>query len=100
MGKTTDTVRFRRFATIVLAIMTVITLLPLILVVIASFTEESSLVSNGYTFLPEKLSLDAYYYMIKQGSVIMRAYGVSFAATGIGTLISVLLTTMMAYPIS
>jgi len=100
MGKTTDTVRFRRFATIVLAIMTVITLMPLILVVIASFTEESSLVSNGYTFLPEKLSLDAYYYMIKQGSVIMRAYGVSFAATGIGTLISVLLTAMIAYPMS
>lgn len=75
-------------------------MLPILLIVIASFTEESTLITNGYTYLPKKLSLDAYFYMVKQSSVILKAYGVSFAVTGIGTVISVLLTTMIAYPMS
>lgn len=98
--ETTDVKRFKWIATGLLAILSCIALLPILLIVIASFTEESSLIANGYTYFPKKLSLDAYFYMIKQSSVIMKAYGVSFAVTGIGTIISVLLTTMIAYPMS
>jgi len=95
-----DAKRFKWIATGILTILACIALLPILLIVIASFTEESTLITNGYTYLPKKLSLDAYFYMIKQSSVILKAYGVSFAVTGIGTVISVLLTTMIAYPMS
>lgn len=69
---------FRRFALITLGIMTILSLLPVILIVIASFTDENSLIANGYSYFPAKWSLDAYFYMIKQAKLITRAYGISF----------------------
>ena len=95
-----DTKRFKAVSTIVLGLFSLIALLPIILIVIASFTDETTLLKNGYAFIPEKWSLDAYVYMIQQGSTIFRAYGISVLVTVIGTLISVLITTMIAYPMS
>lgn len=96
----TESKTFRRVSTVILAVMVVITLLPILLIVIASFTSENALIRNGYSYLPEQWSLDAYYYMVKQGVVIVRSYGVSFLVTIVGTVLSVLLTTMLAYPMS
>ncbi len=98
--KAGDAKRFRIFSTVVLAILTVIALVPLVLIVIASFTDETVLLRNGYTFFPTKWSVNAYVYMIQQGSTIARSYGVSLVVTLIGTLASVLITTMIAYPMS
>ncbi len=95
-----DAKRFEVISTVVLAVLAVIALLPLILIVIASFTDETTLLRNGYSFMPEKWSTDAYVYMMQQGATIFRAYGISVAVTVIGTLISVLITTMIAYPMS
>lgn len=96
----TESKTFNRVATILLTVLVIITLLPIILIVIASFTEEQTLIRDGYTFFPKNFSLDAYYYMVKQGAVIVRAYGVSIFVTVVGTCLSVLLTTMLAYPMS
>jgi putative aldouronate transport system permease protein len=95
-----DVVRFRIFATVVLALIAVLALLPIILIAVASVTNEDVLVANGYTFIPEKLSLDSYYYMVKQSSLILRSYGITILVTVIGTLTSLLLTTTLAYPMS
>lgn len=91
---------FDRFASIFLGCLVVITLLPIVLIVISSFTAENALIQNGYSFWPQEWSLDAYYYMVKQGAVILRSYGVSIFVTVVGTLCSVLITTMLAYPMS
>ncbi|HRX08622.1 MAG TPA: carbohydrate ABC transporter permease [Candidatus Limiplasma sp.] len=95
-----DVARFRVFSTVVLAIFAVIALLPIILIAIASVTNEDVLVASGYTFFPAKLSLDSYYYMVKQSSLILRSYGITILVTVIGTLTSVILTTTLAYPMS
>lgn len=100
MRKKTDEEKFRMAATIILCILTLFALLPILLIVIASFSEEQTLLSDGYSYLPKKWSLDAYYYMLNQGKTIFRAYGTSIRVTVIGTLISVLITTMLAYPMS
>ena len=73
--------RFNTAATIILTVLVIITLLPLALIVISSFTKESALIRNGYSFWPQEWSLDAYYYMIKQGAVILRSYGISVFVT-------------------
>ncbi len=96
----TESKSFNRVATIILTFLVIITLLPIILLVIASFTNEQALIRNGYSYFPEAFSLDAYYYMIKQGTLITRAYGVSFLVTIGGTALSVLITTTLAYPMS
>ncbi|MGN6711607.1 carbohydrate ABC transporter permease [Anaerocolumna jejuensis] len=98
--KLTDTKKFQLFSTVVLIILTVFALLPIVLIIIASFTDEKTLIANGYSYLPRKFSFDAYYYMIRQKSLILRSYVVSFIVTAAGTVISVLLTTMIAYPMS
>ena len=98
--KMTDEKRFRIIASIILAVLAFLVLMPIVLIVIASFTDEHTLIAEGYSYLPGKLSLDAYYYMLKQGAMIARAYGVSIFVTVGGTCISVLLTTMLAYPMS
>ncbi len=95
-----DAKKFKAISTIVLGILAILALLPIILIVVASFTDETTLLRNGYAFIPEKWSADAYVYMLQQGSTIFRAYGISVLVTIVGTLISVLITTMIAYPMS
>ena len=96
----TESKTFNRVSTVILTIMVVIAMLPIILIVMASFTAEQTLIRDGYRFLPSEFSLNAYYYMLKQGKIILRSYGVSFLVTFGGTAISVLLTTMLAYPMA
>ncbi len=100
MIKYRDEKRFELIATIILTVISVITLLPILLIIIASFTEESALLSGGYSYFPKALSLDAYYYMVKQSEMILRAYGITIFVTITGTVIGVLVTTMLAYPMS
>ncbi|HWQ05610.1 MAG TPA: carbohydrate ABC transporter permease [Feifaniaceae bacterium] len=95
-----DGTRFRSAATVILGVLVFFTLLPILLVVIASVTDETALIAGGYTYFPAKLSLDSYYYMLKQSEIILRAYGVTIFVTVVGTLTSVLITTMLAYPMS
>ncbi len=96
----TESRPFNRAATILLTIFVIIAVLPILLIVIASFTSEDALIRNGYSYFPQSWSLDAYYYMVKQGITIVRSYAVSFFVTIVGTALSVLLTTMLAYPMS
>ncbi len=92
--------KFNTVATIILAVFAAIALLPVLLIIIASFSAESSLLKNGYSYLPESWSLDAYYYMIKQGVTILRSYGIAILVTTIGTTLSIVLSAMLAYPMS
>lgn len=96
----TESKVFNRVSTTILTVMVTLTLLPILLIIIASFTEETSLLQNGYSFIPKAWSFDAYYYIIKQGSVILRAYGVSVLVTVVGTVLSVAITTTLAYPMA
>ena len=91
---------FGRVATAILTVLVVITLLPILLIVIASFSSENSLIQNGYSYFPKEWSFDSYFYMVKQGIMITRSYAVSIFVTFSGTAVSVLLTTMLAYPMS
>jgi putative aldouronate transport system permease protein len=74
--------------------------LPFLLIAIASITSEDSLIFNGYSFIPEALSADAYYYMLSQAHIVLRAYGVSIFVTVVGTSVSLLLVSTLAYPLS
>lgn len=91
---------FNRFATIFLGVLTCLTLFPILLIVMASFTDENTLLREGYSLFPSKFSTGAYYYIFHQGMTIVRAYGVTFFSTVAGTVASVLISTMLAYPMS
>lgn len=74
--------------------------LPFLLIVMSSLTEESTLMLNGYSFWPEKFSLESYNYIFTSGAKIFRGYGITILVTVIGTAASILMTTLFAYPLS
>ena len=75
-------------------------LLPFILLVMSSLTEESALVRDGYAFWPKAFSLDAYAYIFSGSAKIIRGYGITLLVTAVGTTIGILITILLAYPLS
>jgi len=74
--------------------------LPLILIVSVSFTDESTTAAEGFKFIPSRVSLDAYRYLMLQSAEIIRAYGVTILVTVVGTILSLIVIAMFAYPLS
>lgn len=91
---------FALFSTVAMVLLTIFAFIPFVLILAASFTDESMLIRNGYSFFPEKVSLDAYVYMISSASTFLRSYGVSFLVTILGTAGGLLISSMLAYPMS
>jgi len=77
-----------------------ICIFPLVLVLMVSFTDEAVILKNGYSYFPEKFSTQAYAYLINAGDAIWRAYGISIFVTVVGTLLSLLVICLYAYPLS
>lgn len=85
---------------ILLAILSLVCVIPFIFVIIISITDEQTLAMNGYRFIPEKLSLYAYEYIVSAGASIIKSYGVTILVTVLGTIIGLLLTGTYAYALS
>lgn len=92
--------KFQILANVTMAIWTIIIVLPFILLLMSSITNENVLVAKGYSFFPKEFSLAAYKYILNSGDRILKAYGISIFVTVVGTLINVLLTALMAFPLS
>lgn len=92
----------KRYDIIIHTIMIIICILciaPFILLISASFTAENSLLTEGYFFWPKEFSLEAYKFLLSDNS-IFRAYGVTLLLTVVGTTLSLMVTTLIAYPLS
>lgn len=75
-------------------------IIPLWLTLSISFTEEKTLGYYGYKFIPKVFSLDAYEYVVKNGSQIWHSYGVTLIVTVTGVVVGVLLMSMFAYAVT
>ena len=82
---------------IVFILMSLFCVAPLFLIISAAFTDQQSLFQNGYQFWPSKFSLEAWRYVLQSPKQILSAYGVTIFTTLVGTLCSLLLTSMLAY---
>ncbi len=85
---------------IVMIILMICCVAPFILLIMSSFTEEKSLLANGYSFFPKEFSAYAYEYLFSGSKAILRSYGISFIVTIIGTFFNLLITMLYAYPLS
>jgi len=85
---------------IVMTVLAVLAIVPFLLLIISSFTDEKVAISNGYSFFPEKFSLAAYRYILTQWQMIGRAYGVTIFITVVGTLAGVTMAGMLGYTLS
>ena len=75
-------------------------LLPMILTFVVSFTDEASILRNGYSFFPQKFSTYAYQLIFRGGSSVVKGYLVSIFVTVVGTLLAVLITGLAAYTLA
>jgi putative aldouronate transport system permease protein len=91
---------FAGASTIILGIFAMIVFAPFVLIAVSSISSTESLINNGYSFFPQSWSVDSYIYMLAQGKIILRSYGVSIFVTVVGTAISSIITPMLAYPLS
>lgn len=98
--KSKDEKRFQFIGNTVMILMTILAVAPLLLVIISSFTDNNTLICNGYSYFPEKFSLAAYKYIFIENPQVLKAYTVSFELTAAGTLLSLSVTTLLAYAIS
>jgi len=73
---------------------------PFLLMFVASFTSEQSIINEGYTLFPSEFSLDAYRYLWDNVSSIGRSYGITILITAIGTTAGLLISSLLAYPLS
>ena len=85
---------------VVLVLFGVFCLIPFIMVISVSLTPQSVIDEMGYQFIPQQFSLDAYRYLFRFPEMLIKAYGVSIFITVVGTLLNLLLTALLAYPLS
>ncbi len=92
---------FQVFAHIIMILLVLFSLIPFVLLFMSSITEEKTLIVDGYSFFPRQFSTYAYSYLFSgSNNGMIRAYGISFLITFLGTILNVSLTTLFAYPLS
>ncbi len=90
----------RAFVTVALTLFSVACVVPLLLILSASFTTEAAITTNGYTLWPSQFTTAAYAYILSDPSQILRAYGVTLTVTMLGTGLGLPITAMLAYALS
>lgn len=84
----------------VLLIYAVLCFMPMLLVLMVSFTDEDAILRNGYSLFPQKFSLYAYEMIFNGGTSILNSYMVSIFVTVAGVFLAVTITTMAAYTLA
>jgi putative aldouronate transport system permease protein len=75
-------------------------IIPFVLIISSSITDEQSLLTNGYQLIPSKFSLEAYRYVAKSPGQLLNSYKVTIIYSLLSTVLSMVVMTLMAYPLS
>lgn len=72
-------------------------ILPFYLVIIGSFSDERTIITEGYSLIIKKFSIEAYKLIFKNPISIIRAYEITIFVTVVGTICNLFVTLMTAY---
>ncbi len=75
-------------------------LIPVLLVLSASLSTERAITLYGYTLIPKQFTTVAYEYILADPSRIINGYVVTCGVTAIGTILGMLVMSLLAYAIS
>lgn len=93
--------RFQVVLHVLLIIMTACAVLPFVLLVASSLTDDTTLMKFGYNFWPKQFSGYAYKYLfLTNGAEVFHAYGITIIITAVGTVLSLLAGPMLGYALS
>ena len=85
---------------ILFLLMVVMYIVPFLMVLSISFTDEVSLVRDGYHLIPRQFSLSAYKMVFSDPTQIFHSYRTTIIFTAASTFLAVLVMGVMAYPLS
>lgn len=88
---------FKVFVHIFFIVYSLICILPFLLLIGISFTEETVIKNGGYNLIPKVFSTEAYKFIFRDPSSLINAYGVTILTTFVGTFIGVLLMAGVGY---
>lgn len=75
-------------------------IIPLLLILSISISNEQELLKNGYSIIPSKIDFSAYIYIFRSPTEILNAYGITSFVTLVGTAVSIFIGSMIAYVLS
>ena len=85
---------------LILAVSAIISVVPFWLVLVSSVTPEADIISGGYSLIPRTLDFTAYKILLADAGRILNGYKISLFVTLFGTLLSVMVVSLAAYPLS
>ena len=98
--KSTGTKIFEAIAYILLAVGSIVCVLPFIIIVSGSFTDNSTILIKGYSLLPRDFTLSAYQTIFRSPKDILQAYKMTLYYTVVGTGLGLMMITLTGYVIS
>lgn len=97
MKKSSDVKIFNGISYTLITIIALLCLIPFLLVVMGSITEEKEIIANGFSLFPKNFSIAAYETALKEPMAIIKAYGVTISLTIVGTVLGLFTVAMTAY---
>lgn len=98
--KSAGTKIFEAIAYILLAVGSIVCVLPFIIIVSGSFTDNSTILVKGYSLLPRDFTLSAYQTIFRSPKDILQAYKMTLYYTVVGTGLGLMMITLTGYVIS
>jgi len=90
----------RFFVHVLLSLIGIGCVIPMILVISISLSDERQVAREGYSLWPVGFTTFAYQYILQEPTQILRAYGVTIFITVIGTVGGLLLCSLLGYALS
>ena len=85
---------------VVMAILSFLAIVPFVLLIASSITDENTVIRNGYSFFPQEFSLAAYRFIFEQWQTIGRGYLNTIIVTVMGTSVGVTIASFFGYTLS
>lgn len=100
IAKTAKIKRMQIGRKIFLACLCAVVIYPLWMLISVSLSSEADISKYGYLLIPKKVDFSAYKYVFSNPTAIIDAYKVTFFFSVVAMALSVLLQSMIAYPLS
>ena len=97
---TGDVVVFNIFGYIFITILAVFCIFPFLFVLFGSLSSESDVIKNGFSFIPENFSLEAYKLLLESPRQLLIGYRNTIFITLVGTFGGLFITAMTGYVLS
>lgn len=94
------TLAFNAFSYLIIGLLAVLCLLPFVIILSGSFTDNATIIREGYSLIPKKFSWEAYKTLFAYPETILRAYAVTTVNTIVGSVLGLAFTAMAGYVLS